>query len=345
MNIFKKPLLLIASSLFLTQFAQAQEGMSVYSDYLTDNYYLIHPSMAGAANCAKIRLTARQQWTDQNDSPALQTLSFNTRVGEKSGVGAILFNDKNGYHSQMGAKLTYAHHLNFSRSDYDLNQLSFGLSAGMMQTTLDESEFNDGGSFDPDVRGGIEVKDMSLNIDAGVSYHYLDFYTHFTVKNLLATKSDIYSDVESGNRRKYLLSAGYVFGNNYDTFGRSSGFTWEPSVMLQYTEETQEKIVDVNMKMYKEFDNGQFYAGVSYRTALDGAEYMKGPEIDVKKQYYHSVSPILGVRYKSLMVGYTYSHTFGDVRFEKGGFHQITLGFNFWCKNKNYKCNCPSVNY
>jgi hypothetical protein len=36
----------------------SQEGIAVYSDYLSDNYYLIHPSMAGA-NCAKIRLTAR----------------------------------------------------------------------------------------------------------------------------------------------------------------------------------------------------------------------------------------------------------------------------------------------
>jgi hypothetical protein len=36
----------------------SQEGIAVYSDYLSDNYYLIHPSMAGAANCAKIRLAA-----------------------------------------------------------------------------------------------------------------------------------------------------------------------------------------------------------------------------------------------------------------------------------------------
>lgn len=60
MNIFKKPLLLIAASLFMVPLAQAQEGMAVYTDYLTDNYYLIHPSMAGAAHCAKVRLTDRK---------------------------------------------------------------------------------------------------------------------------------------------------------------------------------------------------------------------------------------------------------------------------------------------
>lgn len=336
MNIFRKPLLLLVSSLFISQASIAQEGLSVYSDYLTDNYYLIHPSMAGAANCAKIRLTARQQWTDNDKSPALQTLSFNTKVGDQSGVGFIAFNDRNGYHSQMGAKLTYAHHINFSRSDYDLNQLSFGISAGAVQTTLDETEF--GSTFDPIVNGGVEQKDMSFMADFGASYHYLDFYAHATVKNAFTTKNDIYSDIESDNLRKYLVSAGYVFGTYSNT-----GFTWEPSVLFQLTEKTEEKLLDVNMKMYKDFDNGQFFAGVSYRTAFEGAEYMKNQEKN--KQYYHSVSPILGVKYKNLMIGYTYSHQFGDVKFEKGGFHQLTLGFNFLCKDKSYKCSCPSVNF
>src|SRR5690554_7373063 len=87
MNIFKKPLLLLVSSLFVSQISNAQEGIAVYQDYLTDNYYLIHPSMAGIANCAKVRLTARQQWFDQKDAPALQTVSFNTSLSERSGIG------------------------------------------------------------------------------------------------------------------------------------------------------------------------------------------------------------------------------------------------------------------
>ena len=33
----------------------AQEGLPIYSDYLTDNFYLLYPSMAGASNCTKVR--------------------------------------------------------------------------------------------------------------------------------------------------------------------------------------------------------------------------------------------------------------------------------------------------
>ena len=120
--------------LFVIGFANAQEGVPVYSDYLSDNYYLIHPSMAGAANCAKVRLTARKQWFGQEDAPQLQTLSFNGRVSDRAGAGIIVFNDKNGYHSQKGLKVSYAYHLLFSRDEIDLNQLSFGLSAGVIQS-------------------------------------------------------------------------------------------------------------------------------------------------------------------------------------------------------------------
>lgn len=85
----------------LIQFTSlAQEGIPVYSDYLTDNYYLLHPSMAGASNCDKLRITGRKQWFGQEDAPELQTASYNMRLDEKSGAGIILFNDKNGYHSQ-----------------------------------------------------------------------------------------------------------------------------------------------------------------------------------------------------------------------------------------------------
>ena len=79
----------------------------------------------------------------KTDAPALQTLSYNGRVGERSGVGAIVFNDVNGYHSQFGFKATYAHHIMFSRDEVDLNQLSFGVNVGVNQSQLDETDFHE----------------------------------------------------------------------------------------------------------------------------------------------------------------------------------------------------------
>ncbi|MEM9687202.1 MAG: type IX secretion system membrane protein PorP/SprF [Bacteroidota bacterium] len=292
----------------------SQEGLPVYFDYLSDNHYLVHPAMAGVGESTKVRLTVRQQWFDIQRAPSLQTLNVHTRIPDtKSGIGAIVFNDANGYHSQTGLKLTYAHHLLFFRDFVDLNQLSFGLSAGFIQSRLDESEFI---SAVPDpVIDGTENSVGYFNVDAGVSYNYLDFYAHFTVRNIIGSGRDLYSAQEIDNLRRYLLSVGYAFGK--------SEWYYEPSVMLQLTEFTEEKTVDANIKVYKEMDFGTLWGGLSYRRSFDGND----------TQELQLLSPILGINYKNLIFAYTYSYQTGDVRIGNGGFHQLTLGYNFWKKD------------
>ena len=80
-------------SFFLTLNIKAQEGVPVYFDYLTENYYLVHPSMAGVNLVGgKLRMTARKQWFDQVEAPNLQTLTADLRLSERSGVGVTVFN-------------------------------------------------------------------------------------------------------------------------------------------------------------------------------------------------------------------------------------------------------------
>ncbi|WP_035651549.1 MULTISPECIES: PorP/SprF family type IX secretion system membrane protein [unclassified Flavobacterium] len=313
-------------------YSYSQEGIPVYSDYLSDNLYLIHPSMAGAANCAKVRLTARKQWFGEDDAPSLGTLSFNGRIGERSGAGIIVFNDKNGYHSQKGLKLTYAHHIMFSRDELDLNQLSFGISGGVIQSQLDETKF--GGTFDPIVFGSIQ-KDSYFNVDVGASYNYLNFYAHATVQGLLETRRELYTDYESDNLRKFLFSTGYVFGKN-------DNYTWEPSVLLQVFDKTKEKTIDLNFKGYKNMDFGSLWAALSYRRSFDGAQYSTGSGVKAQKLQYFT--PIIGINFNNFMFAYTYSQVMGDVKFDTGAYHQITLGINLFCKKERYDCNCPAIN-
>lgn len=321
--------------LFIAQNSFAQGGIPVYSDYLSDNYYLLHPSMAGAANCDKIRLTARKQWFDQTDAPALQTLSYNGRVGDQSGLGIILFNDKNGYHSQKGAKLTYAHHLMFSRDDIDLNQLSFGMSANFLQSQLDETEFLQSGDFDPIVNGIIVQNASYFNVDIGASYNFLDFYVHGTIQNVIESNRKIYSEFEDANLRRYILSAGYVFGDKQKIL-------WEPSLMFQLVEQTSEKTIDFNIKAYKSLDFGKLWAALSYRRSFDGAQYISGGGVSSQKLQY--ITPIVGININKFMFAYTYSYLSGPVNFDNGGFHQITLGIDLFCKRERYECNCPAIN-
>lgn len=314
----------------------SQEVLPVYSDYLSDNYFLLHPSMAGAASCDKLRLTARQQWFGEKDAPALQTVSYNWSATESDGLGVIFINDKNGYHAQQGIRVAYAHHLRFSRDAVDLNQLSFGINAGFAQSTLDETEFYiNNPTYDPAVYGNIVQKASYFNVDLGASYNYLDFYAHLTVKNALASDRKLYTDREPVDLKRVVLNAGY-------TFGDSDNLLFEPSVMFQNIFATKESIVDLNMKVYKSMDFGKLWGALSYRRSLDGAQYLNGNAIATQKLQY--ITPIIGVNYNQYVVSYTYSHLLGNINFTNGGFHQITLGINLNCEREKYHCNCPAVN-
>ena len=330
-----KNIVSILTLVLISQSINSQEGLPIYSDYLTDNFYLLHPSMAGVSNCNKLRVTGRQQWFGNEDAPSLQTMSVNGRIGESpSGVGAIVFNDQNGYHSQSGAYLTYAHHIMFSRNTIDLNMLSFGLSAGMIQYKLHETAFLE---FDP-IIAGIEQSSSDFNVDFGFSYHFIDFYAHATVKNVLKNEGININEqgVVYNNLRTYLFSAGNVFSR----FG--SDWSYEPSLMYAYKDATKESFIDFNFKTYYDLDIGNVFAGISYRRSFDGAQFTDGSGISSQKLQY--ITPVVGAEYNNFMLAYTYSYQSNSVVFNNGGFHQITLGLNFGCKREKYDCNCPSVN-
>ncbi len=328
----------IILALFCSQLVVAQEGLPVFLDYLQDNLYLLHPSMAGASKTAKLRGTARGQWAGVDDAPALQTISLNGRIGEKVGVGGILFNDSNGFFSQQGAYATFSYHLLLSRNYVDLNQLSFGLSVGVLQGKLDETNF-DLTDFDP-IIFGVEQSDSYLNVDFGLSYNFLDFFAHFTVKNVLPGNRSFSEDFEffeQNNQRRYIVSLGYVISPNF------SEWSFEPSVLFQATERTGEANFDLNAKAYYKLDWGRLWGGLSYRRSLDGAEFTtNGETIDIQKTQF--ISPFVGGSYDRFLFGYTFSSQTNSVVLTSGGFHQITLGYNLGENKDPYDCNCPAVN-
>ncbi len=339
----KYHLLLFFSVLMIGLKSTAQEGIPVYFDYLSDNYYLVYPSMAGIGEGGKIRATARKQWFDVDDAPSLQTINAHFRLGDSpSGIGAIIFNDANGYHSQTGLKLTYAHHLRMGGDDVrQLNQLSFGLSATILQSSLDETEFRSA-MIDPAI-SGIKLSSSYSNVDIGVSYNYQEFYTHFAVINVLTgSKRNIYyrdrnddpEELVIDNIRRFLVSAGYVFGR--------SEWQFEPSILFQLTEFTKEKSMDINAKVYKDVDFGRVWGGLSYRRSFDGAQFQDGTSFG--EQRLQLVTPIVGANFKNFMVSYNYSYQMNDYRFDNGGFHQITLGYDFGQTERKYDCYCPAAN-
>ncbi|OSY86849.1 hypothetical protein WH52_14305 [Tenacibaculum holothuriorum] len=309
--------------LFVFNKSIAQETLPIYADYLSDNVYLLHPAAAGIGECGKIRLTARQQWFGVKDAPSLQTASFHAKAGEYSnaGYGVVLYNDKNGYHSQKGIQGTYAYHLNMGNENL-FNQLSFGLSMSVVQNEVDQRRFVN----DPAVSQIIQ-SNFYFNADFGMAYHYKGFSSYATVKNLfLSAKNNLDSNFESLNLRNYIIGAGYFFGEE-------RVLQFEPSFMFQFKEQTGEKVADINFKVYKKIRNTQFWAALSYRTSFDGSVFGEA-------QY---ITPIVGVNFNKFMVSYTYTKQTGDIVFSNGDFHQISLGMDILCRKRRASA-CPNIN-
>lgn len=307
---------------FVSFVSKAQETLPIYSDYLSDNVFLVHPSAAGIGNCGKFRITARNQWAGIEDAPALQTFSFHSRVGFNSALGLILFNDKNGYHSQQGVQLAYAYHIDLDRENYT-NQLSFGLSFMAVNNKLDESDFL---IPDPVITQIVQSKGY-FNADFSMAYHYGGFFSYFTAKNIMLNARNLYNDdFESLNLRRYLVTLGYYYGEG-------KNLQLEPSIMAQAIERTGEKFVDFNMKVYKNVADAQLWAALSYRRGFDNAN-------TEELSYF---TPIIGVNYKKFMFSYTYTKQTGDLLFDDGAYHQITVGLNMFCKPRKNN-GCPNIN-
>jgi type IX secretion system PorP/SprF family membrane protein len=324
-------------SLFFTLSSSSQEGLPIYTDYLTENYYLLHPSMAGVnLEGIKIRMTSRKHWLDQPNAPNLQTFSIDSRLNDRNGVGMILFKDENGYHAQTGLSLTYAHHINFNddRSRMNepnlfnygsINQLSFGLSIGGVQNSLDQTSF---APFVGEVDNLItQVMESSgyFNMDIGVSYVNFNYFAHLTLKNVLFSPSNIYGDEVYDFSKNYTSFIKYVASFGY-LFFTESPFSFEPSVLFHGSKLTSEKAIDLNLKSYYNLDYGYLWLGLSYRQSFDGAQYLDGEKIG--KQTYQLVTPIFGVSYKDFVFSYNYSYQRGNIVLGNGGFHQLTLGYN-----------------
>lgn len=323
--------------LFLSRSVSSQEGLPIYSDYLTDNWYLVHPAMAGALyEGGQIRMTGRQQWFDQEQAPALQTLAASYRFTDKSGGGILFFNDRNGYYATSGAYLTYTHHLYMGRDTKSacnclypdpknsINELSFGISFGTIFNSIDQREF-DLSNYDPLITG-IKQEKGYFTMDVGLAYINPRYYVQLSLKNLLFSPHNRFGDYyypynrERANYRRILAG-----GGKFIELGK---LILEPSFLFQWAEISNEKSLDTNAKLYLPMKSDQFWIGLSYRTSFRPVGFYLQNQYE--SQRLNALTPLLGVNVKNWVFSYNYSYTTGAILFDNSGFHQISVGYNLF---------------
>ncbi|WP_396590827.1 type IX secretion system membrane protein PorP/SprF [Allomuricauda sp. R78024] len=285
------------------------------SQYLSDNPFLMSPAYAGIGNYVKVRMTGLTQWVGIKDAPDTQSLSGDVRLGNKSGLGLVLYNDSNGETKQRGAKVSFAHHLIIDKHD---EFLSLGFSFNFNQFKIDIE------NFDPNNDLAIidDRSSTNLNFDVGTLYRKENFYLSLNVSNILNKDYKKFNPLfEPNTLRNYYLYTGYKYKKH-----RTDDFEIEPSLFIQYFENDNRSVTDFNTK-FKWYDiEDYYYAGITYRFLND----------QLGKPLY--VAPIIGLKKSDFYFGYSYQIILNQILGYSEGTHVLTLGVDLFQGISNCTC-------
>lgn len=313
-----KKIIFIPLLLLFTYFSNGQELNSPQlSQYLADNPFVLSPTYAGIGDHVKIRVNGLTQWVGIKDAPDTQSLAADVRLGNRSGIGMFLYNDKNGYTKQQGARLSFAHHLTLDR--YDDEFISFGLSYNFNQFRIDVQEFIDAGG-DPGVTD--DRSTTNHNLDVGVLYRKENFYLSLNVSNILDKDLTRFNVTFEPNRlRNYYLYTGYRYKKS-----KNSKLEIEPSMLFKLFESDGRSETDLNTKFrFYDFED-YYYVGVTYRFLND----------QIGKPLY--IAPIVGLKKNNLYFGYSYQIIMNEILGYSSGTHVVTLGVDLFQGLSNCRC-------
>lgn len=286
------------------------------NQYLADNEFLIASTYAGIGDYVKLRLGGVTQWVGIKNAPDYQSFSGDVRIGERSGIGLVLYNDKNGYTKQMGGKVSFAHHLTLDR--YENHFLSFGISYALNSFRIDIDEFNQPVT-DPSITNNRST--INHNFDVGVLYRYKGWFANLTVANILNKDIDIFALSEPKALRNYNVYAGY----RYKRY-RDSDFEIEPSVFYQMYESDGRSSTDLNLKFrWIDFED-YYWVGVNYRFLND----------QILKPL--NVGPMAGLKKSNIYFAYSYQLMLNEIVGYNSGTHVITLGIDLFQGISNCRC-------
>lgn len=300
--------------------ATAQElNLPIQNQYVAESDFILAAAFAGIGDCWQLRINGVSYWTGIKDAPNTQSLSVNGKIADRSGVGLTLFNDQNGYTSQKGAIVSYAHHLTLNEDSK--HYLSFGLSYRFTQFGIDVSEFDDGNGNNDLALWANNFSLANSNFDVSVLYRLKDFFFSANLLNMVPKNIEKFDIREPENLGNLYFYTGYTFKP------KGSDFEIEPSVFYQRFLNDGRATTDLNLKVRKIRNRDDYYwAGVNMRFTN---------EQQFKPMF---IAPMLGLKLNKFYAGYSYQININEFSQYGSGSHMLTLGYDFLCWES--ACGC-----
>ncbi|WP_347049269.1 PorP/SprF family type IX secretion system membrane protein [Flavobacterium olei] len=288
-----KKLALVLLFCSVAGFAQQDAQFTQYMH----NTITINPAYAGSRGVMSVFGLYRTQWVGLDGAPETSTLSLNTPVNDKIGLGFSLINDKIGPTNENNFSVDFSYSIPTSAT----TKLSFGIKGSGNIFNLDPSKLT------PEDQGDEQFSNFknkfTPNVGAGVYWHSDKGYIGLSVPNFIETNR--YDDNETAifkDKINYYLIAGYVF--NLD---RYEMIKFKPAALAKMVEGSPLQ-VDVSANF---MFNDKFVAGVSYRWSA-ALSAMAGFQIN-----------------KNMYIGYAYDHETTNLNHYNSGSHEIFLRYEF----------------
>ncbi len=302
----KKIIILLITVAYFGSTSYAQEE-AVFMHY-TFNPVLINPAATGFnPDHHDIFINVRSSWTGFPDAPKTYALSYNGPIGNRLGLGALIYSENVAALTRFRAQLSYA----FRFQIKDVN-MAFGLSTEWHKMSLSNSISNS--DFYEDYIGDMSIEEaMSGNseFDASVGLYgsfKRKLFFGISSPGLIRNKLD---SEKGGDLFKYVT---FNVGGEIEL--NDSKVKLIPSILLKKVRNVD---FQTDLNLIATFLNEQLITGLTYRAGTGG-----------------NLGITLGTKYSSLRFVYTYDVYMGDFQKYNGGSHEITINFQFNRAAGNY---------
>jgi len=283
--------------------AKAQQEQSFMHFMLQQATY--NPAVSGNEQNIQFNGLMRQQWVGLSGAPQTYLINIHAPVAMlNGGVGASIINDQIAAFKTTGLKLAYAYRKEFWQGD-----ISFGLSAGLINQSINYAYFNV--QDDPLLQGSNDASGMIFNLDLGVFYEEKGHY-YLGLSSTQVNQGSMTIDGGATSLKRNI----YLHGGYYFTMRQLPDIVFHSSAMAVYTAGAP---LQINLGMLAEY-NKKFWGGVIYR-------------------HQSGLGLMAGIYYKQFTASYAYE--INTTSLSNGGSHELMVGYRFKIEivkgNKSYK--------
>lgn len=314
--------------LSLLEISQAQDPQ--FSQFYANRLYL-NPAFAGADICPKLTMNYRNQWPALGKTFVTYTASVDGYVDAlQGGVGLNLMSDKqgDGALSTTAIDAMYAYTLKVTNT--------FNITGGFQASYINR-KLNWEGLVFPDMIDELYgiIYRTNEHVPENTSKHYFDFsagalgfsknyYFGFAVHHLAQPEESYFSSSDAILPRKYTIHGGAKIPLTHRKYKRGE-LSISPNIMYQ----RQQNFEQLNYGLYVSRHAVTF--GVWMRQNFDF--------------HYDSFIMLIGFVQEDLKISYSYDLTVSKMAKETLGGHEVTLSYQFPCRQKRRKwsaISCPN---